>query len=179
MVLALAPFAVGGVASAGEQTSTVAQLSQPPYVDDDDWPPAGLNEVEFDWCQNLTRLKICRSAYGDLGTWAIDHAKNCEAAGDICMNGDEANAFQHCLWSSSLTLYHGPGTARGFLERHEAFSNGDDDSRRDWVNNDTGFRVAQEAAVDMYINSSLTRKEAVFERCIDLVRTDQLEFVRD
>lgn len=139
--------------------------------------PGDPTDKEASWCKNITRLKLCNSAYRDLAAWAMGHAENCRAQATICVNGDEANAFQHCLWSASLTLYHGESTARGFLERHEANSNGDDDSKRDWINNNTGFQVAKDAAVDMYVNYPRpTKKKAVFNRCIDLVRHDQLTY---
>jgi hypothetical protein len=138
--------------------------------------PGNMNATEARWCANVTRVKICNSAYRDLAQWAISHAEKCSVEATICKSGDEANAFQHCMWSATLKLYHGEKTARGFLERHEANSNGDPDSQRDWVNNETGFRVATEAATDMYIRPSTSKKEAVFERCIELVRSDSLDF---
>jgi hypothetical protein len=137
-----------------------------------------MNSAEARWCANPTRINICKSAYNDLAKWSIGHAKNCEQDPSTCTNGDEANAYQHCLWAAALKLYHGEGTARGFLERHEANSNGDEDSQRDWVNNATGFQVATDAAVDMYVDNSLTRKEAILFRCIDLARAERLEYIR-
>jgi hypothetical protein len=140
--------------------------------------PDKMNKTEVHWCAVPSRLRLCKSAYDDLARWAIGHAKKCEADPSTCTNGDEANAYQHCLWSAALKLYHGEKTARGFLQRHEANSNGDEDSKRDWANNDIGFRVAADAAADIYVDPSLTKKAAILPHCIDLAKAEQLTYIK-
>jgi hypothetical protein len=133
-----------------------------------------MNSTEKSWCRWPTRVRLCVQVYGDEARWALRHAAACGQ--DICANGDEQNALQHCLWSSLMKVQHGEGTAREFLTRHEANSHGDDDSKRDWKNNAIGFRVAEEAAVDFYMDPS-DRRGPLLGRCVDLARADQLVYV--
>ena len=137
--------------------------------------PGGMNEAEASWCQWPSRWRVCASAYGSEGAeWAMQHAANC-AIPDFCTNGDEANALQHCLWSAILKAHHGEGTAMGFLKRHEANSNGDADSQRDWQNNAKGFAVADAAAPEV---SQIGWKGAILGRCAEMARTEQLVYIR-
>jgi hypothetical protein len=134
-----------------------------------------MNSKETSWCRWPSRAKLCGQVYLDEARWSMRHAAACGE--DICANGDEQNALQHCLWSSVMKVQHGEGTAREFLTRHEAKSNGDLDSQRDWKNNDLGFRVAEEAAVDFYMDPS-DRRGPLLGRCVDLARADQLVYDR-
>ena len=137
-----------------------------------------MNNVEKTWCQNISRANVCWSVWGPGGSarWSLDKAHECTLGGPVCANGDEQNALQHCLWSGVLTLNHGETTARGFLVRHEANSNSDDDSKRDWVNNETGIGVARSmTAEDAYIYGT---RGFIWGRCNHLAFTEQLTYNR-
>ena len=75
-----------------------------------------------------------------------------------------------------MRLRQGESAATGFLRRHEANSNNDDDSKRDWENNDKGFDVARQVAVDLYMDSTRGMHSAVLDRCWALADAEQLTY---
>ena len=112
---------VGGLLAAGVLGMGALALTAPPAAA----YPGGMNEAEASWCRWPSRWSLCASAYGDEGArWSIHHAENCETPA-FCTNGDEANALQHCLWSAILKAHQGRALPMGFLERHDANSDGD------------------------------------------------------
>lgn len=136
----------------------------------------GLNEVEFSWCKPPSRWRRCHIAYKEDAIWAINNAAACQPL--LCTNGDEQNALQHCLWSAIMNLDIGENNALGFLTRHEAFSNNNEDSQRDWQNNNLGFEVAQQVAADMQVDPQISKKQGVLNRCNDLARDERLVYIR-
>jgi hypothetical protein len=61
-----------------------------------------LNSKETSWCRWPSRFKLCGQVYEDEAKWALRHAAACGL--DICANGDEQNAVQHCLGSSVMKV---------------------------------------------------------------------------
>ncbi len=168
-------------ASTREVTSSVhsSESAWPYCKPDSSYSYCKMNPVEKSWCRWPSRARVCYIAYlGPSGaTWAMKQAAACPIP-SLCTNGDEANALQHCLWSAMLKLNLGERTATGFLTRHEASSNNDADSQRDWKNNALGFEVARQVAVDAYMDTRLVLKHGVLDRCHDLAREERLVYVK-
>lgn len=134
-----------------------------------------MNQQEAKWCAYPSHWKLCKSAYNDLAlNFAMPNAKHCDVL--ICENGDEANAFQHCLWASALYVEHGPKTAEGFLSRHEWHQTGPD-HERDLINNGWGRDVANEVNATAAQNPGLDKRNDLFVRCYELARDNRLTFV--
>lgn len=136
----------------------------------------GTNDAEVSWCKNLSRLKICNHVYGPNGTarWAMSKAAECDwQVGDICQTGNEQNAIQHCLWSGILTLDHGERTARGFLTRHEMYSDNPEDTEFDWKNNEIGISIAN--AMTSAESEEYGERGFIWGRCNHLAYINELE----
>ena len=105
-----------------------------------------VNLVEARWCSVPTRIRLCRRI-DVLSSHVQDHTRFWfDIPADVPIGGDgPANAFLHCYWSARMTIEHGAATARGFGDRHEAYSDADE-RRMDLGNNAHGRRVGEQAA---------------------------------
>jgi hypothetical protein len=136
---------------------------------------SGMNHDEAAWCAWPSRYNLCHEVYVDEARWAMGNAADC-AIPAPCTNGEEQNAFQHCLWSAIMKLRHGPGTATEFLTRHESDSVDIPDTERDWNNNDLGFMIANIVEDDRIADPSIEDKAAVFEWCMFVVDSNDLDY---
>jgi hypothetical protein len=147
-----------------------------------------MNDAERDWCptpgtsfwhrlRRAPRGGTCLTAYVTDAVEANKKATDCPP--DICENGNEQNAVQHCLWSAYMTSDLGEDLARGFLTRHEAGADPNStDHLNDLANNEIGIGIVKEIAVDAYMAGGKPDEVRVLidGRCNDRARSNQLVF---
>lgn len=99
--------------------------------------PGGMNSEEAWFCAKPWNWGKCSSAKSA----ADDALKRAKAKfpGNSLYLG-KGDAYRHCYWSARMTIDMGAGVAKGFGDRHESESSGDD-KRMDLANNATGRSV--------------------------------------
>ena len=99
------------------------------------------NRVEAAWCSVPFRQVLCIKAWR--------HSREAESRGKARFghidDNTPANAFVHCYWCARMTIDFGERHARGFGERHEAFSD-EAELRMDGGNNEHGIRAGRRSA---------------------------------
>lgn len=146
-----------------------------------------MNAKERDWCptpgtsiwhmiRRASRASVCDAAYKADAVDANRQATECGP--DVCQNGNEQNALQHCLWSGYMTADLGEATARGFLDRHEYGADpNSEDHLNDLANNEIGIGIVRNGAVDAYMaGGPVGWHETVKAKCTEKATANQLVF---
>lgn len=114
--------AVKVAAAASGVAMSIAALPASPAAAAPSQYPGGMNSVEAAFCAWPTRAVICAEAalarvQAESWTQNLFGHRN---------DGTKANAFQHSYWLARMTqlMSNNPVTAKGFGDRHEAFSFG-------------------------------------------------------
>ena len=102
------------------------------------------NKMEQSWCRVPSRLRLCARARNYArGSLRSTYLRYGGVGGD-----GYADAYQRILWAAMMTIDFGPGTAGGFLGRHERGASGQLAAQRgmDEHNNQLGIELGQRLA---------------------------------
>lgn len=122
--------------------------------------PGGMNGEEARFCAQPWNWGKCASAKSAADDALSRAQKKFDASTLFQGKGD---AYRHCYWSARMTIDMGAAVAKGFGDRHEAGSSGED-KRMDLSNNATGRSVG----------SSYRTYSSASNRCEMLARTGKL-----
>lgn len=126
--------------------------------------PGGGNKAEFKYCikpKNRQRCKMAKVAAEESFTRTGNRFPRNTLYQGV---GD---AYRHCYWSARMTIEMGPAVAKGFGDRHEAYSKGAD-KEMDLVNN----------AIGRGIGSKTRYRDIASNKCEALARSGDLMTIR-
>lgn len=113
--------------------------------------PTGLYNAETGWCNRIqaikhpSRIHRCKL----VKRLADEATAETEDRYPESLADGQGDAFRHCMWSATMTVFLGPRDAKGFGDRHERANLQEGGSKKsskmDQFNNRIGRRIGREA----------------------------------
>lgn len=121
--------------------------------------PFNLNSAEAAFCAWPSHFRICLKARTDANkAWSEAELRFSSAT----LHNGRGDAFRHCLWSARMVVSIGRANARGFGDRHEASSSGNEKTM-DLRNNAIGRGIGDandNSSLPNYLNRVVCERKA-------------------